>query len=90
MRNYPYHPRGKSGPAVPWEMISPHEEQAYHNHGQTLQRLAERGGLDPNEMLAVLTDSRYDANLSEDEVIGQLRLLVTAWNKRVDEREPGK
>jgi hypothetical protein len=35
-------------------MLAPHEEQARRNHSQTLQRLAERGGLGPNEMLAVM------------------------------------
>lgn len=45
------------GPSIPWRMILPHEAQAQANHsGQTLERLAERGGLSPEETLAVLDD----------------------------------
>lgn len=29
---------------IPYNIIAPHEAQAIRNHGQTLQRLAERGG----------------------------------------------
>lgn len=41
---------------VPWSLIAPHERQAQKNHDQTLERLAERGGLDPSEMVAVIED----------------------------------
>jgi len=40
----------------PWDLLAAHEEQAIKNHGQSLARLAERGGLDPEEMLAVMQD----------------------------------
>lgn len=40
---------------IPWELIAPHEAQAVKNHGgQTLQRLAERGGLSPCEALCAI------------------------------------
>lgn len=45
--------------SIPYELIAPHEEQAIKNHGQTLQRLAERGGLDWIESLAVLEDREF-------------------------------
>lgn len=41
---------------VPWDIISPHEAQAEKTHSQTLERLRERGGLAPAEMVAVLED----------------------------------
>ena len=44
---------------LPWAMIAPHERQALCNHDQTLKRLAERGGLDCTEALAVLDDKPY-------------------------------
>lgn len=45
---------------IPWEVIEPHREQAQRNHrGQTLERLAERGGLCPVEMVSVLNDRPY-------------------------------
>lgn len=44
---------------VPWAAVEEHAEQANRNHGQTVQRLAERGGLAPSELLAVLEDRRW-------------------------------
>ena len=49
------------GPAVPWKMIEPHERQAERNHNQTLERLAERGGLDCSEAICVLNDCPLDS-----------------------------
>lgn len=40
--------------SVPWELVAPFEAQAIKNHSQTLKRLAERGGLDWHELLAVI------------------------------------
>lgn len=39
---------------IPWAMIAPHEAQAQSNHGQTLERLAQRGGLGVSEALDIL------------------------------------
>lgn len=33
--------------AVPWSAVEPHRGQAFRNHGQTLEQLAGRGGLEP-------------------------------------------
>ncbi len=44
---------------IPYDIIKPHEEQALKNHYQTLDRLAERGGLSWSEAYAVLTDSKF-------------------------------
>lgn len=41
---------------LPWALIAPHEKQAMKNHGQTLERLAERGGLCFTEAYATLRD----------------------------------
>lgn len=53
--------------SIPWEVIQPHEEQALKNHRQTLERLAERGGLDYTEAYAVLNDKDYERNHTEEE-----------------------
>lgn len=46
-----------NGTSIPWDMIAPHEKQAMANHGgQSLERLAQRGGLSACEALAVLED----------------------------------
>lgn len=47
------------GPAIPWSVIAPCEAQARKNHGQSLERLAERGGLAPCEAIAVLTGTSW-------------------------------
>lgn len=39
---------------IPMDMIAPFEAQAKRNHGQSLDRLAERGGMCPAEILAVM------------------------------------
>lgn len=44
---------------IPYNIIAPHEAQAMRNHSQTLQRLAERGGLGWTEILAVLSDKTW-------------------------------
>ena len=41
---------------IPWDLISPHEAQALENHGQSLEKLADRGGLSWDEAYDVLTD----------------------------------
>ncbi len=43
------------GPSVPWEVMEPHENMAQKNHGQSLQRLAERGGLSTGEAWCVVS-----------------------------------
>lgn len=46
---------------VPWALLEAHRRQAMKNHGQTLERLKERGGLSPSEMLAILEDREWRA-----------------------------
>lgn len=36
--------------SIPWAFAETFREQAYENHSQTLERLAERGGLSPEEI----------------------------------------
>lgn len=36
--------------SVPWKFVERFRRQAEENHDQTLERLAERGGLSPEEM----------------------------------------
>lgn len=65
---------------IPWEMIAPHEGQALINHHQSLARLAERGGLDPREAVAVIEDRRWQ--LMNDEVArARLEELVRIWGE---------
>lgn len=53
---------GTAGPcpsAIPWECIAPYEKHAQNNHGQTLERLAQRGGLSPGEAYYVFMGRRW-------------------------------
>lgn len=38
---------------IPWRLVDAWRAQAYQNHDQTLDRLAERGGLAPEELWAI-------------------------------------
>lgn len=54
-RRFPVMVGYSGGFSIPWELVEPFERQALANHGrQTLERLAERGGLDPTELWAVM------------------------------------
>lgn len=61
---------------VPWWLLAPFEPQAIENHGQTLERLNERGGLDPSEMLAVIEGRRWH-RMDDVEAGQQLAKLVS-------------
>jgi hypothetical protein len=47
----------QGGPSIPWGMILPHENTVKKNHhGQSLERMAQRGGLGPSEAICALRD----------------------------------
>lgn len=65
--------------SVPWAFVAPHEAQARMNHDQTLERLAERGGLSPSELVAVVRGEGIRVVLArrdEDAVPMLLELLA--------------
>lgn len=77
-------------PIVPWAFVAPHEAWAEKNHGgQSLARLAERGGLDPLELLAVvegrplkvtnMTAGQYAAAASAAAL--ELEEKIAAWSR---------
>ena len=45
--------------SVPWLLVATHEAQAMANHGQSLERLAERGGLGPDELWCVVHNQPF-------------------------------
>jgi hypothetical protein len=74
------------GPSIPWWAIAPHDAQAQRNHGgQTLERLAQRGGLSPAEAMAVLEDRPYEWG-SDEKCRNRLQAMVEAWDTG---RDPG-
>lgn len=60
---------------IPLDIIKPHEKQAIINHSQTLQRLAERGGLSWNEILFVLEDEQFDYKTQISEMTARTKVL---------------
>jgi hypothetical protein len=50
---------GKTLTSVPWSLLAPHEAQAVRNHSQSLERLAQRGGLSACEALAVIEGRKW-------------------------------
>jgi len=48
-----------NGAMVPWAFVAPHERQALRNHDQTLERLAEGGGLGWSEVECVVLDKPW-------------------------------
>lgn len=42
--------------SVPWDMVAGFEARAQRNHRQSLSALASRGGLDPVELVCLMTD----------------------------------
>ncbi len=63
---------------IPWDVIAPHERQAELNHGgQSLERLSQRGGLSPQEAVAVIEDRPW-RKMADDEAMARLRDLVAA------------
>lgn len=48
---------------MPWSFVEGHAARARANHDQSLERLAERGGLSPSELLAVVREEGLKAVL---------------------------
>ena len=67
--------------SIPWAMLAPHEEQAQRNHGQSLQRLAERGGLSPGEACDVLLGRKWNTTPAK-EADAMLERLVLDFEAR--------
>jgi hypothetical protein len=62
---------GTKGPCpswIPWEAIAPYEGHAQENHQQSLERLAERGGLSPVEAFFVMTGRRWGGERFTDDL----------------------
>lgn len=64
---------------IPWDMIAPHEAQARSNHYQSLERLAQRGGLSASEAIQILEGRSFGTVKSCVENEYYLINLVRAW-----------
>lgn len=67
--------------AIPWDTLTPHEAQAQTNHGQSLARLAHRGGLGIEEAYCILKDMRFPIPCTWEKFavrVALMRLIVPA------------
>lgn len=82
-RKFPIHPYSMRDEKwfprfVPWEKLAHIEAQAKSNHSQTLERLAARGGLSPEELWLAYNgkDLREMRAMTAEEHIAALKLIV--------------
>lgn len=75
IKQYPDCPK-----SVPFELLD--ENQAKSNHYQTLQRLAERGGLYPTEMIAVIAKRPFLYGQSVENAIISINCHLDIYNKK--------
>lgn len=78
--------------SIPWAMIQEHEEQALDNHcGQSLERLAQRGGLSPSEAFAVLRDQSWKRNeIGEEASYNEIIGLLLKWTEKYLDNLPSE
>jgi len=75
MPNYPVRNHPQPPSSIPWSLIAPHEQQAMRNHVQSLNRLAERGGLSACEAVAILEDRDW-RKMTEAEAVERLNEIL--------------
>lgn len=76
-----------NGASIPYWIVAEHEEQAMKNHGQSVARLAERGGLTWYELYFVLTDAPFTSRIGEpyywdERKTEVLRIVTETMQKR--------
>ena len=68
-----------NGEPIPWVVIEPCERQAKINHGQSLQRLAQRGGLGCDEALRILTGQSFTMSCDPDAKRKLREIIKDRW-----------
>jgi len=76
IRDNPHWPRN-----VPWGFVAPYDDQAKRNHSQSLETLNRRGGLAPQELLAVIHGKswREFIKVSTPDAVMQILDLLGKW-----------
>jgi len=63
---------------VPFDVVKSHEAQALKNHGQTVERLRDRGGLAWTQLAAVLNDRKWEGMSLDDAHEAAMRVVLQA------------
>lgn len=66
------------GTKIDWELVADHGQQAWRNHSQTVERLAQRGGLSWCELHAVLHNRDWQ-KMDTNEAMIACRALETRY-----------
>lgn len=74
---------GQRGATIDLQLVKDHGSQAQSNHGQTVARLAERGGLSWCELFAVLHNQRWQ-KMDENEAMIACRALEARYLAAID------
>lgn len=74
---------------IPFAMIAPHEAQAKRNHGQSLERLAQRGGLAVSEAIDIIEGRRWGSAKVCIENERYLINKVRAWRAAMSREQSG-
>lgn len=78
---------------IPFAMIAPHELQAQRNHGQSLEQLAQRGGLAACEALDIIEGRRWGSAKpcieNERYLINKVRAWIAAQSAGNGEAKGG-
>lgn len=64
---------------IPFGVLAPHEGRAQSNHGQSLERLAQRGGLAACEAVDILEGRRWSSTAPGIEAERNLINKVRQW-----------
>lgn len=67
--------------SVPWEILN--DQWARNNHGQTLQRLADRGGLSFSEMAAII-EKREWCDMTQANALTVINNAIEALNTKTN------
>lgn len=82
---------GERGAKVDWQLVADHGKQAQANHYQTVERLAERGGLSWCELHAVLHNRKWQKMDQNDAMLGcramEARYLEAIRNQKDHDHE---
>lgn len=73
--------------SVPWAFVEQFEHTVKYFHDQTLERLAQRGGLGPCELMAAITNRKAWWKEPEEKAVVALKTAVDEFNKRIEKTE---
>lgn len=69
------------GQVIPFNLVKEHEQQVMKNHGQTVARICERGGLDWKELYWVLNDMPYSGSVNMETAKTDVLMKIDYYNK---------